>query len=191
MKIHLTNKINFRAEHLTSPFIEKYNVKKKEYTPVQVAFVQIEPGSKEDVVAVSRAVHKWKDDDFGIDILKRLRKIRFGALNEHSHKIYALTSQQNDFHHLEPENILGLAEFIRKPNGKRKLQFLQVKPEFKSSSCCLGYQHIGQTIIENLQQMKDTYDILTKSFYKSTGFYEKMGFDLIDPKNLLYRWKKF
>ena len=84
-----------------------------------------------------------------------------------------------------------MVETFRTKKNKLKIESLQAAPNaMYSKTKKAEYNNIGKSLVKSLQKQKENKVISLKSMYSATGFYEKMGFKLIDPAQLLYEWRK-
>jgi NADH:ubiquinone oxidoreductase subunit C len=107
-------------------------------------------------------------------------------------KFYVATLQDNEYERLKPEYILGMTETRRLKPNHLEIICLQVNPNLMHLTNRLTkYKGIGRSIIRALKAQKENKVISLTSMYSAANFYEKLGFKLTNPQQLVYMWKRF
>ena len=193
MKINFAPNTAFRAKLIRENVpIEKLS-HNTNYKPCFVSVLEIETDKAGDVISLSDSARAWGETSyFAQNIADNAMKIHKSGVLDKNRKIYISTLQNGDFEKLEPTSILGMAETTITKKNKLKIEALQSAPDaMYSKNKKALYKNIGKSIVKSLQKQKENKVISLKSMYSATGFYEKMGFKLIDPAQLLYEWRKF
>ncbi len=189
MQINKLNSVNFGAKFLTNTEISKYNPKKKTYQPLNVSLVEIEPASNDDLRTLVNVAKGWgKNHTYATDIASTASGIAGDFLPAENFKIYALTRQDENYEKLNEHKILGLAQIELEKHQPAELAYLQVNPETAYASDTRQYKQIGTGFINVLKKIYNKA-ITLSSVYSATNFYEKNGFELIDPNKLRYIWR--
>ena len=188
MKTSLQISLNFQAKLIEQTQAKKLVYPEKDYQSVNLSFVEIEPANKRDINALREVAENWDCATFATDIYTTARALSRKSLDSESYKIYALSSQRQNFDQLISDDILGIAEFKKDGANTGNLNFLQVDPDLIMSYDKPRYKYIGTGILNSLKSLYSKAITLT-SVYSAALFYEKNGFKLIKPENLLYKWK--
>ena len=195
------NQVSFKGT-----FVNPINIKKLEgnkYENFPASFVELDPKKTQDLMALE-TIHKRWNQSFSSIIYN---SAFCSSVNPNKSKhFYALTSQKDNFEHMNPDKILGVVQFnnISKYN---RIDFLQVNPMYitgKSKSFIsklfssknsqkrnlLSFSRIGSAILDSLKQLTDkSIDLYSmpeaKGFYRKNGFVRKSFFD-----SHFYVWRK-
>ena len=183
---------NFGAKFIKKAEISKFNdAKQQGYLPVDASLVELNPYNKNDIEAVAKTVREWGyDDEFGYCILDDLNAIKCGEVDSKTDKIYAVTVQNNNFRKLDYNKIIGLGETTKRTKHKTEINFLQVEPESTYLRGSKKYINTGRTLVEYFMSKNNFKELIVKATYKAANFYEKLGFEIIDTKELIYSWQK-
>jgi GNAT superfamily N-acetyltransferase len=192
MNILPISNTNFGAKFIKKAEISKFNdAKQQGYIPVDASLVELNPYNKNDIEAVAKIVKKWGyDDEFGYCILDDLQAIKSGTSDSKTDKIYAVTVQNNNFRKLDSNKIIGLGEITKRNLRQTEINFLQVEPESTYLKASKKYINVGRTLVEYFMSKNGFKELIVKATYKAANFYEKMGFEIIDTKELIYAWQK-
>jgi len=192
MNIQKLNNINFGAKYIDTKTISRFNdFTKMGYLPVDVSLVELNPKNLGDLDAVTKAVKNWGyEDEFGYCILDDLKAMRNGYIDSKNDKIYAVTLQSDNFRKLNPKQILGLGEITKKSKNQSEINYLQVEPASTFMRGSKKYINVGRTLVEYFMSKNNFKELIVKATYKAANFYEKMGFEIIDTKELIYSWQK-
>ncbi len=164
--------VNFRAK-----FVQRTNLPDSR----EVSFVEINPKSSADVEAMKKLSNEWYDANYAKNIYEDVVNLSSKRPRIAS-RVFALTSQKENFKNIESRQILGIAEMTAVNNRTTPyLEYLQVDPLMKKSG-------VGTSILNVLKKMHDSIEL--NSAVSSVGFYKKNGFELVNPARLLCKWVK-
>lgn len=180
--------INFGAKFIRPVKIKVHDQTSNKYKTVKAAFLEFDPKNRNDAESLSNALGKWDGQDFARQIVENAKLLSRGKMNKGNNKIYMLAKQQESYHEVEPDNILGMAHMKLKRRKSDELLLFQTRPDTKHGTKNRKYKNIGSEIINSLKQIYSKSIELISS-YKSANFYEKHDFVLIEPMALRYRWK--
>jgi hypothetical protein len=175
MKVDNCKSPYFGAKYLSTQKIGKLVKESGKYIQADVSFVYIDPRIDSDLEAVA-SVKYWKDDRFGLNIHYAAQEIRNDSKYYRNHKIGALTSQMDNFEHLDPEKILGLVSYNPSDKGGLHISNLQVNPKYLYESDH-DYAGIGTGISDSLKELTDRISVYpaieqsVRKFYKMNGYY--------------------
>lgn len=188
MKIENVSSSSFKAK-----YINNINICKKDifpnYLSKEASFVQIEPKKLSDLDALENAVKYWDYDKFGRNICFIANAIRNESKYYKNHKVYALTTQKENFNKLDSDLILGLIGVCPETNNYTFIEYMQVNPEMLYPREP-EYKGIGTAILESLKKLSDKiycYPSQTKSVI---DFYIKNGFKKTPELINHYVWEK-
>ena len=178
MNINSLNKTSFGAIYISDTEVQKYNYIKEKFEPYKASFVQIDPNNKNDVIAVQNITDNWEDSLFTEVISKAVKKLRDGELENNIFKVYAITD----------DDILAIGEISQYAKKNIRLDYLQVNPDLNNYEQ-KSFKNTGSAFLNMLKSLKGIKSIILTSLYTTMDFYEKNGFTMIDPYNLIFRWK--
>lgn len=179
----ISNKLNFTAN-----FLKDVSILKKdydgEYSPCTVSLVELDTEDNNDIKALYKTASLWakKGCYYAFGIYNDATKECKTSDVEKEHYI-ALTTQEDNYSHLDHNKVLGLAMFSEMKFEDNRLDFLEVNPKTsKSKSRNRQYKEAGKAII---QYLKDNYNqnIGVSSDSRAVDFYRKQGFVSVDNKN--------
>jgi hypothetical protein len=158
--------INFKANYIDSVPL-KHNK--------QGAFIEINPNSDKDLLAVKKVAEAWSTK-FTEGIFYGL----YGCHNtsDNKTKFFAITGQVDNLEELNPSAILAIMETHHISNRQIKINLLQVNPLNKKEG-------IGTSMINCLKGVTSCKEILTHPVEDAMNFYYKLGFR---PRNGLLNW---
>lgn len=195
------NQVSFKGT-----FINPVNIKKSDgskYEKFTASFVELEPTNPKDINALEKVHKNWNQAYSSIIYNSAFCS---SVVPNKSKHYYALTSQKNNFEHINPDEILGVVEFNKKSKCNR-IEFLQVNPKYitgKSKSFISKlfslksnenrklppFARIGSAILDSLKQLTDK-SIDLYSVGGAKGFYRKNGFVRNSILNShFYIWRK-
>ena len=186
LNMEINNNVSFGAK-----FINKINVGKlenKAYKQVKAAFVEIDPFNESDMFALEDIVKSWQNDRFAEDI-KETAKLIFKNNTQNDIKIFALTSQQDTFEKLNPDNILGLVETEGVIPFNCHINRFQVKPDYVYK-LNLEYRGIGTSILNSLKKMFNKITLISEKDKSVRNFYERNEFAEHPNGSNFYIWYK-
>lgn len=187
MKNSMNTNINFSANFIKQTTIAKYN--KGRFIDVDASVVELIPNDKKDVKALKSATHSWLyGDEFGFCILDDIEDIRDKKKDGNIYKAYAITTQKENYSQLEGKKILGAGILKKSGDNELKLRFLQVAPDMSFNNRSRRYKNIGRALIDFFKSQSEGKTLLVQAFYSAANFYEKMGFEMINTKSLIYKW---
>ena len=170
------NNITFEAKPLNKTTIQKYNKNKKSFVPATATFVKLEHENKFDLKAIAEAAKKWKDS-------KYIQKIATASswMHQVPIEVYALTTQEKNFHKLNYKNILGFAEMRPDYNIENfnELYHIQVKPEARNIDKTLSkkkYMYVGCSILKSLKKIYNSISLYSAGGENLDKFYKKNNF---------------
>lgn len=180
--------ITFGANFINTVSAKKLTHDNNSYSKINLSFVEINPQNKMDIDALSNINKYWQNDLFACNIYVTGKELSEGRLDKNKYKLYAVTTQNNNFKNLKDENILGVVECEKSSKNTINLNYIQIKPDLIYKQIP-DYNHIGTGILEAL---KHIYDVITlKPAAGSTDkFYRNNGFKPIDNNSKTFIWKE-
>lgn len=179
MNIQPSNMTNFGAKFINSSTIIEKKGKNSDYTEAQAAFVEIDPFNRGDVEAVTSLPKIWKDGIYHYDFNSTIESVRSGDVCSDYAKVYALTTQKDDYENLKADKILGLAE-VDYVDSHLTLRNLETRPKYKHSerNKNRSYKQVGSAIMDCVKALcNDDYRyIKVWSTTDAIPFYELHGF---------------
>ena len=192
MEIQSITPINYGAKLLKKPKISKI-YKNGNVDTEKVSFMEYSPSKKEANI-LDEAVRYWYEDKFGGDIAFDALLIADGEHNPKKNKVYILSTQTSHFDSLNPDKILGMAHVQTKGKKTVFINHLQTNPNLLPTPFGkkkdFEYKNIGKAIVKAIQQINSNRSVILESIYSAIGFYEKLDFEMIDPKYYRMKWKK-
>ena len=195
MKIVFTPNTNFKAKFIKTEPILKLSDNAAEYNKHDISIAKIEIDKAEDIQALQDSAKSWGVKAyFSQDIADSAAYMH--GLKEKIGKdlginFYIATLQKDSFDKLRSDEILGMAETNRIEPKHLGIKSLQVSPSVMHAKVNTEYKGIGRSIIRALKAQKENKIISLVSMYSAANFYEKMGFILTNPENLMYVWRRF
>ena len=172
-----SNNLAFKARFLQNIPVLKFNYKTKNYDKVLSSFVEFDPKNIDDAKALSEVVNYWENDKYACCILNGFEYCTKNLDKCEKYKIFALTSQKNNYDKLISDELLGLA---------------QVKPDYIEQYNILGnriYKGIGSGILSALKKIYNSISLRASSSGLDS-FYKKNNFDLMSKSERKYLWKE-
>ena len=181
--------INFGAKFITQTNIKKFDNEKKIFSPEKISFVEIEPNERNDLKALANITKFWADkDSYASTIALTAISIAAGYTSKNTHKIFALTKQNNNFDKINDRDILCIGEVEVTDNiSPIRLNYLQVHPKNVYSTAPL-YKYIGTSFLNMIKQLYNT-SIILDADSSAVKFYEKNGFKRFSLDKLIYIWR--
>lgn len=184
-KISMSN-INFRASYIDSTnILKRYE---NSYKPFEAQLVEFNPDDKNDLFTIKEVSDLW-GEGYAVDINENFKIKNFKKNKRH---VYGLTSQKGNYNYIQPDNVLGLVEFIENKDSN-KISFLQVSPENQAYQFGRpDYKKIGTRIIDLLKKMYSSKPMKLHSAFSAKFFYLKNGFkkDMSSNDKLDYVWNE-
>ncbi len=156
----INNTISF-----TSSYVDKLNIlklnKQKEYFPHQSILVELESS---DLEVLNDINNKWTQNSFGDNF------VCWAKYNhKRTNKLFALTTQQNNFNKLQADSILGLMNIdLRK--RKSKIHYIETKPNNPE------YNNVGSSLINYAKTKTNRIKLTAGSKKLVDKFYTPLGF---------------
>ena len=169
-----SNNLAFKARFLQNIPVLKFNYKTKNYDKVLSSFVEFDPKNIDDAKALSEVVNYWENDKYACCILNGFEYCTKNLDKCEKYKIFALTSQKNNYDKLISDELLGLAQMDIEDGQTHYLSYLQVKPAYIEQYNILGnriYKGIGSGILSALKKIYNSISLRASSsgldsFYK-------------------------
>ncbi len=187
-----SNNLAFKARFLQNIPVLKFNYKTKNYDKVLSSFVEFDPKNIDDAKALSEVVNYWENDKYACCILNGFEYCTKNLDKCEKYKIFALTSQKNNYDKLISDELLGLAQMDIEDGQTHYLSYLQVKPDYIEQYNILGnriYKGIGSGILSALKKIYNSISLRASSSGLDS-FYKKNNFDLMSKSERKYLWKE-
>lgn len=157
--------INFKATPLMKTSVLKKTAGK--YLAEDAHLVEMNSLEPNDVNAITQIKEKWSDSLYA--------KMIYIPTNSSQRKIYALTSQTDNFSQPEPDKIMGLADFFISEKNVN-LKFLQVSPEILNDEQ-RQIKGVGRSLIQSMVSHLSNLGIETMDLFaepRVKPFYKKV-----------------
>lgn len=187
-----SNNLAFKARFLQNIPVLKFNYKTKNYDKVLSSFVEFDPKNIDDAKALSEVVNYWENDKYACCILNGFEYCTKNLDKCEKYKVFALTSQKNNYDKLISDELLGLAQMDIEDGQTHYLSYLQVKPDYIEQYNILGnriYKGIGSGILSALKKIYNSISLRASSSGLDS-FYKKNNFDLMSKSERKYLWKE-
>ena len=181
--------ISFGANLISTPTIKRYDENTDEYKDSPASFVEINPLDSNDRDAVWDAVQSWKSDSYGVNVANNMENIAENEVTESPDKIYAITSQNDNYSHLKPDKIEALAHAFE-TNKRVRLMYLQVNPDWVYSLGNPELKYVGKGIMDALKEKYNDRSIILVPAAHAVRFYEKQGFEHCNNGENAMIWNK-
>ena len=176
--------ISFKAQYIKTTPIK--NLKRDlSYSVKNVSFVTLESQNQADICAIRSINLSWNSG-----FLRRI----YNNLSRYNDKfkIFALTTQKQNFEELKANKILGVALVERKPDGVLYLDYLQTNPKYiKENALLPKYKNIGTAILNCIKQEPKVKCIKAESVPAAFDFYLKNDFkpdnNLLDDFSIIWK----
>ena len=149
------------------------------YAPHDVSFVSIDASNELDLSALKKVYENWNREVLAEAILRTAEAQYLGDISYRHNKIFALTTQEDNFEHFEPDKILGIADVkVLNSKGHAFLEHIIVKP-FTNRDKDLDIKKIGTAMLDTLKSCFVQIYLVAldkksvKSFYLRNGFIEE------------------
>lgn len=182
--------INFTATHKLTTAIPKYS--NNEYKPEIVSVVELDKHNPNDKISLYATAVDWtqKGAEFAFNIFHETEKPTVFAdlCAEH---FYALTTQKDDFEHLDYNKTLGLMMFGESNLDNNEIIWLQGKPGTNKTKRETNreYKNVGKALIDYVKYEYSDKPIEVQSANSAIEFYKKNGFKPLSknsPCTLIY-----
>ena len=166
-----TSNINFKAEYLDKAVIQKRSFV---YKPYEVSIVKFDRDNSLDKKALKSFIKSCGEHSAIEGILYN------NSLDEH---IVGITTQKDNFHKVNPDEILGVMKYLDFDDGEYYITNLQTKPDYKHSIFKLfrKYKDVGKSLVKMLMDKKDAKRISLFPLDSAIPFYKKLGFIYDEP----------
>ena len=123
--ILLKNNISFKAIPIKkTSVIAKESDNSDKFVPKEVSVVKFDPNSMSDINTMKQLKNSWTESQYAYVI--------YCKFYDKDHSIFALTTQNDGYENIDPNNVLGLIDY--KISGENaNLWFLETAKEFKTS----------------------------------------------------------
>lgn len=179
MKIQNEYTPNFGAKLISKPTAGKIIWPTDNcYCSEGVSFLEIEPQNANDIEALKSIAKNWYKNLFAINICRAACSIRNESKYYKNNKIYALSSQNDKFEHLEPDKILGVVHVNSYSNGDLFIEHILAKSYAPDIKKIPEYKGIGTAMLTALKGLTNkifcfpTNEEYVKEFYYKNGFIE-------------------
>lgn len=190
MNNRINSNINFGATPICPVKISKHKCNK--YIEADTHFILIDLNNQEDIQAIKKLASKWKQSLFGNSIIKDF--LDYSQSHSKSAKFYALTTQDKNFHTIEPHKILGLTEVHKRFLQPQKIDlwFLQVRPDSinVNTNEIPRYKGVGTAILDSLKQIYYSIELSALNNKKIKRFYRQNNFQEIPGSDGDYIWER-
>ena len=180
--------VSFGAKFVRNAKIKKLNPLSKGYEKMQVSFVRIDPKNLSDINALGRVADTWVNEKFASTIYNRALSLRKGGIDLNS-KIFAITSQKDNFKKLDADRILGVAEIEELTPKSCYLGHIQVDPNHIYYEVP-PFKGVGTAILNRLKDMYSQISLNSAPECSVRHFYEMNGFQRVSEDSLKYYWQK-
>ena len=177
MRIDNSN-ISFSANFKNYVKILKRDQVSGKYFPADVAFVTIDSRNLSDLRALKEVYDNWGRDVLTEGVLNAAVSKSYGDKYFSRNKIYALTSQSENFEKLNPSKILGVADIrVLGSKGNIFLEHLKVCPFLKGEQNP-DIKKVGTAILNSLKAKFVQIFLVSlnkpevKDFYRRNAFKE-------------------
>lgn len=177
MRIDNSN-ISFGANFCNYAKVLKYDKSLGKYRPENASFVMIDTDNISDLCALKTILKTWDGDPLTESIVRTASSKAMGDMYYSRNKVFAVTSQFDNFENLNPSNILGIADLrVLNSQGHVFLEHIKVNPYLKGKFGA-DYKKIGTSMLDSFKSK--FFQILlvaldkkyVKDFYKRNGFRE-------------------
>ena len=181
--------VNFGATFIKSVEIKKYNPKTNLFNPINASIVKYDATNKCDLKSMETAVRDWKGQVFAENIVENASEMRDSDYKRAQNQIYLLTEQNENFDRLKSSKILGMANMKQWFDASDELAYLQTRPDSMHKFKRRPFKGVGKAILDTVKELYKKKPIELNASYSAAKFYEKEGFEIIDPDHMRYRWE--
>ena len=179
--------INFKASLINTSTIKKQIKNTNKYIDTKASFIELDLSSRKDMRTLKRLKSKWNAPFLNSIFSHAKRKLP-------NWKLYALTTQEDNYDKLKTDDILGFAQTSKYTPSMINLEYLQVKPEYTHRNKQTQFKHIGSSIIDCLKNLENISRIDVTSVLEEVDFYILNGFsfdiDILNESNLFWERNK-
>lgn len=159
------------------------------YNDSEVSFVRIEPYNSDDIKALEKCSKYWQYSKFTTNIYHAANAMKNDSPYYKHNKVFALTSQCDNFEKLDDEKILGLVHVSPFSDGSLFVEHIQVKPDLIYENKP-EYKGAGTGILNSLKELTGKISLFPSSDKSVRDFYEKNGFFEYPVGMNIYTWVK-
>lgn len=170
----MNNNISFKANFIAPAMIKQHRFFRK-FQDKEASFIELKNAESADRMALQELEKIWGDGKGFVEQMARhIRADYFWKYNKR--RYFALTLQQEQFEKPITNKILGVAEVENRNSNNIFLNYLQIHPDNRFSSCCRTYYKIGTAMINSLKDLfpQKNISLITTQFARK--FYIKNGF---------------
>lgn len=174
--------ISFKANYLNHTNIKQYDLNNKT-SDYQAFFIKIDPNNRRDLAALRQVKKDWGSGSYAHQIYDRATEMAFDDSYARDKEIFALTTQANDFAHLQSDKILGLSLLSSRPHNIKYITYFQTIPKYtyeKRKELSEGFKNIGTSLLDCLKTYVKNSSITLHATFSSMNFYLSQGFDFIN-----------
>lgn len=175
--------ISFQAKYMTTT-----TIKDRMNNDVQANFVELDPNSKDDQNALKKINKTWRKEHQAL--LKNKEIIcgeayvanslysDFKTANKapETKTFYALTTQNDCFEKLNPQEVVGLTEVERKFVGEYEINYLQTRPNCTRLISDKPYSKVGKNLLKCIEEVLPFRMIEVAPILEISEFYENNGY---------------
>ena len=177
--------VNFKAQMVSATSIKQFN-KNNTYNNKQVAFIEFKTDSISDKKALEKMATSWGEKDiYGRDVSLEFSK-KFNQQNI-PERFFGITTQLNDFEHLDYKKILGVAETYNEDSKLLDIFFLQTKPKFINNGELKKFKDIGKALMKNILSTIKYKKVIIYPTPDTTEFYKKIGFRVVNTGTMILK----
>jgi len=149
MQIQQNNNVNFGAKYI-SPAVVKQKIGTK-WKDAQVNFIQLETAKTEDRKALGYVKYLWHEKNLTPAIEEE------GLVLGGAARIYALTSQADNFEKIEPSKVLGLMTTDRLGKGKESVEIFKIgttpRYAYEQNKHARSVRHIAKAMVDSFKEL--------------------------------------
>lgn len=179
----------FGAKFINNVNIGKLQQGAKKYCNFYASFVEIEAMNPDDIVALENTSKYWSYAKFADNIYRAACAVRNDSKFYKNNRIFALTSQEDNFEKLDSDKILGLVHVSPLEQESIFVEHLQVKPDIIYVNNPV-FKGVGTGILNSLKLITRKISLFPSSEKSVRDFYEKNGFFEYPAKTNLFTWIK-
>lgn len=187
MNTNYSNNIPFKAIKISEPEIVRRTWYGK-YVTHKVSCVKIDPLNKNDIRALDTISKNWKECSFTVWIKNIAIAIKNNSQYYRKNEIFALTTQENNFTKLNPENILGVFNVkVLDSKGHAYLEHIETNPLYRTNSHA-KYKAIGTGMLDSLKQIYRKISLFSLNKQKVKEFYIRNNFIESPEHSCEFEW---
>lgn len=181
--------INFTGQHISTTTILKYNG--SNYCRFKANIVELSPYSEDDLQTLKNTSYYWQDNNAKDSLIKKMYRTALifnnkEYLEECCPKFYAITTQQDRFEKLNPEDILSVSQISEISKDLVEIDFFQVAPECEYGTFERKYKKTGSEMLNFIKKRYKDSILILSAIISAIPFYKKMGFESISTDKT--RW---